>query len=460
MVQYYPAVSIPVAARRASMKYSRQIVKRIRVPFLSAMIATLTAAVPAVQAYEVWLTDQSDTGKESGGFLYIYDGAQLAANPSSAKPSQTIDFSGEIGTFCEEATKKAVRRPHMLFFNAGQDHAIISFLSGQVLFMDAATKKPDACLSMGKNVHAAWPTPDQKMAIAANIAEKKFIRIWTDYAAHKFTFDPEKDVINLGAMEGGERPDTSPICPITESSSRYAFVTLRGGGLIVVDVTATPMAVVATLNNNQIHPAGCGGIQAGDTLYINSGGGWPVAPLSYDVYAIDMSNLPKSVSAKLVSQRDDRFADSHGMAAVGRYVWSADRAGNNVEIIDTLSNLSVGSVDLTTDANRDPAPDLMDVAPDGQYVFVGLRGPNPLTGNDKTVNNAKGTVPGVGVIHVDADGKIGHYKGQAAITNLKDGKETADTHGIAIRTTGESRTITSFPIGTIVEGGALPKKKK
>ena len=64
--------------------YSRHIAQRIRVPFLSAVLATLTAAVPAVQAYEVWLTDQSDTGKESGGFLYIYDGAQLAANPSSA----------------------------------------------------------------------------------------------------------------------------------------------------------------------------------------------------------------------------------------------------------------------------------------------------------------------------------------------------------------------------------------
>jgi hypothetical protein len=36
---------------------------------------------------------------------------------------------------------------------------------------------------------------------------------------------------------------------------------------------------------------------------------------------------------------------------------------------------------------------------------------------------------------VGADGKVGHYKGQAAITNMKDGKETADTHGIAIRTT-------------------------
>ncbi|MCX5722185.1 MAG: hypothetical protein NT179_09175 [Nitrospirae bacterium] len=389
--------------------------------------------VAPVSAYEVWLTDQSDTAKESGGFLYIYDGAALAANPAAAKPTVTIDLSGEINTFCEAATKKPVRRPHMLFFNKNQDHAILSFLSGHVLFMDAQTHKPEACLSMGKNVHAAWPTPDQKMAIAANIAEKKFIRIWTDYAAHTFSFDPEKDVVNLTAWEGGERPDTSPICPITESSSHYAFVTLRGGGLLVVDVTTTPMKVVATLDNNQIHPAGCGGVQVGETMYINSGGGWPIAPLSYDVYALDLSTLPKSVSAKLVSQRDDKFADSHGMVGVGRYVWSADRAGNNVEIIDTLSNLSVGSIELVTDFNKDPAPDLLDSAPDGQYIFVGLRGPNPLTGNDKVVHNAKGTIPGVGVIYVDAEGKVGHYKGQAVITNMKDEKETADTHGIAVR---------------------------
>jgi len=397
-----------------------------------ALGIAVSGGVPA-SAYEVWLTDQSDTGKESGGYLHIYDGAQLAANPATAKPATTIDFSGDIGKFCEEATKKAVRRPHMLFFNQNQDHAIISFLSGHVLFMDAATKKPDACLSMGKNVHAAWPTPDQKMAIAANIAEKKFIRIWTDYAAHKFSFDSEKDVVNLAAFEGGERPDTSPICPITESSSRYAFVTLRGGGLLVLDVTTTPMKAVATLDNNQIHPAGCGGVQVGGTVYVNSGGGWPVAPLSYDVYALDISGLPGKVSAKLVSQRDEKFADSHGMIGVGRYVWSADRAGNNVEIIDTVSNLSVGTIDLVAEGNADPAPDLMDIAPDGQHVFVGLRGPNPLTGNDKGVHNAKGTIPGVGVIHVDAGGKVGHYKGQAVITNKKDEKETADTHGIAVR---------------------------
>ena len=94
-------------------------------------------------AYEVWLTDQSDTAKESGGFLYIYDGAALAANPAAAKPAVTIDLSGEINTFCEAATKKPVRRPHMLFFNKDQSHAILSFLSGHVLFMDAKTRKPE-----------------------------------------------------------------------------------------------------------------------------------------------------------------------------------------------------------------------------------------------------------------------------------------------------------------------------
>ena len=197
---------------------------------LMSIGATGPFASPAT-AYEVWLTDQSDTAKESGGFLYIYDGAQLAANPSGVKPIIMMDLGGEINKFCEDATKKAVRRPHMLFFTKDQSHAILSFLSGHVLFMDAATKKPEACLSVGKNVHAAWPTPNQKMTLAANMADKTLIRIWTDYTAHTFTFDPNKDVLNLSAMESAERPDNAPVCPITDASSKYAFITLRGGRL-------------------------------------------------------------------------------------------------------------------------------------------------------------------------------------------------------------------------------------
>ena len=94
------------------MKLQQMIVQwTLKTMVLSVLL--FVAGISNGSAYEVWLTDQSDTGKEGGGYLYIYDGAQLAANASSAKPSQTIDFSADLGKFCEEATKKPVRRPHM-----------------------------------------------------------------------------------------------------------------------------------------------------------------------------------------------------------------------------------------------------------------------------------------------------------------------------------------------------------
>ena len=386
-----------------------------------------------VQAYEVWLTDQSDTAEKSGGYLYVFDGAQLASNGGQSQPTHTIDLSGEINAFCKKETGKAVRRPHMVFFTKDQRYAVISFLTGQVLFMDAASKAPIGCISVGKNVHAAWPTPDQKMAIAANIKEKTFVRIWTDYSSKKFAFDQQQDVIHLKALQTGERSDNAPICPITESTSTYAFVTLRGGGLLVVNVKETPMKVVASLTDRQIHPGGCGGTQVGDTMYVNSGGGWPVAPLAYDVYAINMSELPGSVSAKLISTRDTMFADSHGMVGVGQYLWVVDRAGNNLEIIDSVTNLSVGLIKLAGAHSQDPAPDLIGVSPDNSYVFTNMRGVHPLTGNNKGVNNAKGSTPGIMVIKVTNGGRNGEVIGIAKVSNMKNGKETADPHGIAVR---------------------------
>ena len=79
------------------------------------------------QAYEVWLADQSDSAKESGGFLYIYDGAKLAADPAKAQPEVTLDLGKEVNDFCQKATQKAVRRPHMIFVTNDQTHALLSF---------------------------------------------------------------------------------------------------------------------------------------------------------------------------------------------------------------------------------------------------------------------------------------------------------------------------------------------
>lgn len=73
------------------------------------------------------------------------------------------------------------------------------------------------------------------------------------------------------------RPDNAPICPITESTSRYTFVTLRGGGLFVIDSTATPMAIVGEHDTGTIHGNGCIGAEVPGKMYIDSGGGTPAS---------------------------------------------------------------------------------------------------------------------------------------------------------------------------------------
>ncbi len=395
----------------------------------------------AAPAYEVWALDQSDSSKDGGGTLYIYDGAALAADAKSAK-AEAVDLGDKFNEACKDAGGGYPKRPHMLFFTKDGKYALLSYVAtGHVAFIDAASRSPIGCVSLGKNAHAAWPTANGKMAIGANIAEKKLVRIWTNYAEKKFTITPERDVVALGALEP-ILPDAAPICPVTENTSQFVFVTPRGGGLAVYDITATPMFLAGTIPPAAVRPAGCGGVQIGATMYLNSGGGWPNTPLNHDVYAFGVGALPQMTVPARIGGRDG--GDSHGMVGIGgKYLWSGDRHLNLIDVYDTGNgNIMVGTITLAGDVSNDPAPDLMDASPDGSYVFVALRGPNPLTGDNKEVHNAVGSTPGVGVIKVDGGGRSGKLVSIAPISRMaeekdKDGnmvkKEKADPHGIQVR---------------------------
>jgi len=394
------------------------------------------AAVPP--AYEVWAIDQADSSKDGGGTLYVYDGAALAADAKSAK-ADTVDLGGKFAEACKDAGGGFPKRPHMIFFTKDGKYGIISYVaSGHVVFVDGASREPIGCVSLGKNAHAVWPTANMKMAIGANIAEKKLVRIATDYANKKFTIN---DTVALGALEP-VLPDAAPICPITDSSSQFVFVTPRGGGLAVYEITTTPMFLRGTVPADAVRPAGCGGVQIGATMYLNSGGGWPATALNHDVYAFPTGALPQVTVPTRIGGRDG--GDSHGMVGLGnKFLWSGDRHLNIIDVYDTgNANLQVGTIKLAGDLSSDPAPDLMDAAPDGSHVFVALRGPSPLTGNNAAVNNAVGSTPGVGVIKVEGNGKSGKLVGIAAISKKvqekdKEGKEVtaekADPHGIQVR---------------------------
>ena len=423
---------------------------------LVVLLAPATSPAGSVAAgpsggHEGWAIDQSDSVADGGGRLYVYDGARLAGSAAAKARPEVVDLGGAARALCLATTGTAPRRPHMLFFDPANTHGIVSFVTtGHVLFLDAESLAPVGCVDVGAQAHAAVPTPDGSAVIVANQNGKLLQRIRTDYAAGTFTLDGPATV-NLATCTTPSgatcenpvlRPDNAPICPVVDRTGRFAFVTLRGGGLLVVDPAATPMRIVAEYGRAVVHPNGCGGVEAAGKMYLNSGGGTAGNPLESDLYAFDLAafsttaNPPNTPAPAVVFSDDARgFVDSHGTALTGggRYLWAGDRAANRIVVVDTGTDSVVGEVPLAGGVSADPAPDLMAVAPGGNRVYLALRGPSPLTANVPGVDNAVGATPGVGVVRVEQGGRAGTFQTVAPITNVSGGVERADPHGIAVR---------------------------
>jgi hypothetical protein len=429
----------------------------------TALLGVLACAAPSAaaalepddQAFEVWLVDQSNSpGTTYGGRIAIYDGNDVSGRSASkATPVTTIDLGADTAALCVGETGANPVRPHMLFFNSTQTHAVLAFVvSGHVVFFNAATRTPVACLRTSpgsggaRQAHAAFPTPDDSMVLVANQNGKLLERIATDYASDSFVLDASA-MLNLatcvtpngfGCQDAALRPDNAPICPFVASDNGVAFVSLRGGGLFVVDHKATPMEIVGEYTTSQIGGNGCGFAEARGRVIMNAGGGTAANLDEFAAFRLPMTgyssqNPPNTPQRELLFNDDSAHRDAHGTIATRaqRYVWMLDRAGNVAEVFDAISGARVNTVNLVSAASADPTPDLGTVSPDGSRIFVSLRGPVPLSGDPHA---ATGSTPGLGVIQVTAGGKDGSMKAITRISNVDAaGVERADAHGIAIR---------------------------
>lgn len=399
--------------------------------------------------YEVWTVDQSNSaGKTTGGTLYVYNGRRLRRDGAATTPEK-IDLGGATEQLCLDQTGTAPVRAHMLQFNASQRHAILSFVAtGHVVFYDAARRRPLTCIDVGVQAHAAVPTPDQKYVLVANQNGKLLQRIRTDYHKNRFTLedaatlDLASGITPSGAprQDPALRPDNAPICPLIDGKSRLAFVTLRGGGLFVVDLRSSPMRIVAEYDKDTIHGNGCGGLETGGKMYINSGGGTTNNLSEFDVYAFRLGAFslhpspPNTPAPKLVHSEDQlERTDCHGVTLTkhGHYLWVADRMANRVVVIDTRTDRKTGEFSLVGPLSDDPSPDLMATSPNGKRVFISLRGSIPLTGDPHA---STGSTPGLCVLKVKDGGRTGQVKTVARIANVDTaGVDRADPHAIGVR---------------------------
>jgi YVTN family beta-propeller protein len=419
-----------------------------------AVAATQTASGSGVGSYEVWAIDQSNSfGKTFGGTLYIWDGHALEQSTQAGSVApERVDLSGAASALCLAKTGANPVRPHMLAVNRSQTHAIVSFVaSGHVLFLDAATRQPVECIrtSVGaggaRQVHFAIPSPDETYVSVANQNGKLFERINTNYATNTFILDAEA-TINLATCttpngvpcEYALRPDNAPICPIIDATSQYTFMTLRGGGLFVVDSTATPMQIVGEYDTTTVAANGCLGAEVPGKMYIDSGGGTAANLFQANLYAFPVTgfapnNPPNTPAPKVVFEEDADEADAHGAALTKhlKYLWVADRGRNFLFVVDTATDEVINRISLESSMSRDPTPDLLAMSPNGSHAFMSLRGPNPLTADPHV---STGSTPGVGILKVLENGREARFESVAPVTNLDAaGIERADVHAMTIR---------------------------
>jgi hypothetical protein len=297
------------------------------------------------------------------------------------------------------------------------------------------------------------------------------------------------------------------LCPIPANNNALVYVTLAGGGVLVIDSSATPMAIVAEYGNEVINGAGCAGTQANGLIHLDGGVSAGTAGLTQSTYAVyvlphaafpfapehNSENQPlpvvviKDPTNTLTNGNHDHSGeasndtgqipgtttrrDAHGVVATvdEKYVHTGDRIQNKIEVVKTRGQSKpVATYDLTSENGEgrgigpclaasvtddpsmpvnDPAPDLISRSPNGDYLFVALRGPAPVTAN----HAAQGSCPGVGVIKLEKGGKSGRLYGVIRTTNTVDtapgsspgghaytGRERSDVHFVDIRIVGES----------------------
>jgi hypothetical protein len=418
------------------------------------MLLLISAARAQPQGnHEVWAIDQSNSFGTIGGRIYIYEGAAIGGQSAHKAVPEVVDLAGGTTALCLANTGANPVRPHMLFFNGTHSHAVLAFVtSGHVVIYNAKTRVPVACFRMSagadgaRQAHAAIPAPDDSYILVSNQNGKLVERIDTNYRTNTFVHNTAAtlDLVNgttpnaVPRQLAGVRPDNAPITAIPHPDSTLGFVTLRGGGLFVVTPKTNPIAIVGEYDLHAVHPNGFGGAAAGGSMFINSGGGTPANLAEFDVYRFPLAgyssaNAPNIPAPVVVFSDDVNDRDSHGIMATKHdtYLWVIDRHGNMIEVFDRVSGGHVNTIHLASGHSSDPSPDLMDIAPAGNRIYLALRGPNPLSGDPHA---STGSSPGVGVVRVEQNGRHGVLEAIVPISNRDAlGVERADIHTVRVR---------------------------
>jgi YVTN family beta-propeller protein len=347
---------------------------------------------PHSQPYEVWGLDQGTNT------LYIIQHNHMVV--------RSIPLGGHMTL------------PHMIDFTSDFRYAAIANpVSASTAILHGPSKRVLGVLPTGPGSHMAKILPDDSAIITAVIGDGTMVEIVPDWKRQRFNIGRTLKIADdpLFQQHAAEFPGPSPVCHDYTADGKYAYITLgpaiANSGVVVMDTEE--FELVAVFPPSEVR-ANCGTALSpdGSKMYVTGGsvdeGQW---------YAFDTEN-----HTLLSGPHSSNGNDAHGLIVTpdGSEMWIVNRESSNAIVVDPETDQVIDEIDFVG-----KSPDIMGISPDGTFIYITLRGPNPLSGPHAIA----GDTPGVAVIDV-ASREI------VEIIQPDEGNPASDFHGIGVRPLG------------------------
>lgn len=343
-------------------------------------------------AYEIWALDQ---GTHLG---YVYDDRFVEV--------AVIDFEA-----------KGMTVPHMISFSSDYRYAVVANMgSGNVGVLRTADREVVAVLETGPHTHMASFTPDDSAILVDVIGHGDHVGevVEIEVNLDEETFEMgrrlrlSEDPLLVDRLD--EFPNTSPICH-EYGAQGHAFITLgpalSAGGLVVLNLET--FALERAFSPEEL-PVNCGTMPNSDrSQMVLTGGSATVGHF----YVIDTETF------EIVHDAPSGGLDAHGvwLSPDGSRFFLVNRVSDDGIVIDAETFEVLAEFD-----DLGGTPDILAMDPGGEYLFVSLRGPNPVSAPHVAV----GETPGFSVLDASTLELL------EVIQPARDNPDS-DFHGIGVR---------------------------
>ncbi|APX96100.1 cell surface protein [Natronorubrum daqingense] len=352
-------------------------------------------------SYEVWALDQ---GRDD---IFIYEPAADADGDDEFAMTDYIDVN-DLGIDADDIV------PHMIDFSSDYAYAAIACTAGgRTLVFDTEEKELVADIETGPSTHMAAFSPGDEYITVDVMGDMEdghygsIVRLDADTENGEFE---EVDRIELGESDEVSDNEVEPGHPIchqytADGRSLHTLGPEYGNaGLVIVDHDEFEIERAYT---QEEAPTNCGTMPhyEDEKFYLTAG-----APSDPDEGEDGVGHYYVYDTAEdefILEEGDTEGVDAHGFwfTPDGEELWILNRETNDGVVVDPETDEPVedGYIeqygpDQADDPADSDAPDIMWSSPDGEYMFVSLRGPDPVSGDPHA---ATGITPGFSVMSIE-----------------------------------------------------------